>query len=90
MRFLFFNASAFNQDLSTWNITAALSMKSIFTDSGLSTANYDAVLAGWGSQAVQDDVVFGAGTIQYSPSAQSWRDLLVNTYNWTITDGGSL
>ena len=39
---------------------------------------------------MQNNVSFGAGTTKYNASGQSGRDILVNTYNWTITDGGKV
>jgi hypothetical protein len=60
----------------------------MFEGSALSTANYDSLLIGWSGQIVQQDVWLGVGSTQYSVDGQSARDVLVNTYGWTITDGG--
>jgi len=54
--------------------------------SHLSTENYDALLIGWSAQNVQPDVIFGAGTSQYSAAAADARALLAQS--WAITDGG--
>jgi len=37
---------------------------------------------------LQNNVSFGAGSTKYNASGQEGRDILVNTYNWIITDGG--
>jgi hypothetical protein len=55
----------------------------------LPTAAYDAILQGWSAQALQSGVDFDAGNSQYSSAATSAHNVLVNTYGWTITDGGA-
>jgi len=54
----------------------------------LSTTHYDALLIGWSSQSLQNNVSFHGGNSQYSSSAAAARQDLIDTYNWTITDGG--
>ena len=55
---------------------------------GLSTANYDDTLIGWGAQNVQNGVNIHFGNSTYSAgSAASARATLVSK-GWTITDGG--
>jgi surface protein len=88
MSYMFRGATAFNQDLSQWNVSSVTSMSSMFYAATLSTANYDALLQGWSSQILQSGVSFHGGNSQYSSAAQSARDSLVNTYGWTVTDGG--
>ncbi len=88
MSYLFSGASAFDQDLSLWDVSAVIEMNEMFTSSGLSTVNYDAILIGWSSQPLQNDVTFDVGTATYSSVAESARDILINTYGWTINDGG--
>jgi surface protein len=88
MASMFFNDASFNQDLSSWNISQVTDMSYMFVDSGLSTANYDAILTGWSSQSVQYNVTLDAGTIQYSCAGEVGRDVLTGTYGWSISDGG--
>jgi len=33
---------------------------------------------------------FSAGNTKYNASGQAGRDILVNTYNWIIEDGGQV
>ena len=88
MYLMFYYAAAFNQPIGNWNITAVEDIKNMFTGVTLSTTNYDATLLGWSGQIVQNGVVFSGGNSQYtSPSVA--RDTLINTYGWTITDGGT-
>jgi len=60
----------------------------MFQNVTLSTANYDALLGGWSQLSLQNDVAFSAGNSTYSSSSQTARDVLTNTFNWTVTDGG--
>jgi hypothetical protein len=74
-------------------------MGGMFNQSGLSSDNYNKLLVGWAAQApsIQSGVPLGALTtsaglttgIYYTTiSARNARDVLTNTYGWTITDGG--
>jgi len=83
-----FLRSSFNQDISNWDVSSVTDMSSMFSGVTLSTENYDALLTGWSSQNLQSDVEFDAGDSQYSTSSQSARDVLTDTFNWTISDGG--
>lgn len=89
MASMFNGCSSFDQSLASWNISSCTTMSQMIQNSGMSTANYDATLIGWAAQApnIQSDVVFTLGP-KYTSAAQSARDLLTGTYNWTISDGG--
>jgi hypothetical protein len=91
---MFKNATSFNHDLSFWNISQLTDATEMFDGSGLSTANYDALLVGWANQApnIQSNVDFGAQGIQYTIGiSQAARDTLTNApYNWSIADGGGI
>ncbi|MCF6239599.1 MAG: hypothetical protein L3J79_12490, partial [Candidatus Marinimicrobia bacterium] len=55
----------------------------------LSPSNYDALLVGWNNfTSLQSGVVFSGGNSKYSPLSALARQNLINTYSWTITDGG--
>jgi len=86
---------SFDQDISSWDttgFTSSVAGLDFFTTSGLSTANYDALLIGWSAQAVRPSTNFNFGTAQYTlgGAAESARNTLINTYGWTITDGGGI
>jgi surface protein len=87
---MFNGALDFNQDISGWDVTNLTDATDMFIgSSGLSVANYDALLNGWASQIVQMGVPFDAGNSQYSSAGLSARNTtLIGTYGWTITDGG--
>jgi surface protein len=89
MRSMFRFAFSFNQNISNWDIRNVTNMSRMFSDSTWGTVNYDAALIAW-SQLVspKNSVEWGVGTNKYSSAAAAARNILVNTYGWTITDGG--
>jgi surface protein len=91
MQYMFYGATAFDQDLSSWNVAGVTNMTQMFDSVTLSTANYDALLVGWESQAVQSGVTFDGGGSQYTSgsAAATARQALIDDHGWIITDGGS-
>jgi len=89
MGFMFYYASDFNQDLS-FNISNVTSMDNMFINTSLSSDNYNNILINWANQpTIQNNVPLGAGNTKYTTSfAKYAHDILTNTYNWSITDGG--
>ena len=84
--------TGFDQDISGWDITNVTNLSIFLLQSALSTVNYDALLVGWEAQAPQLNVNAHFGNSQYTSgsSAETARTSLINTYNWTITDGGAV
>lgn len=87
MSVMFSEILAFNQDISAWNVSSVNDMLSMFNVPGISTDNYDNILIWWSQQALQLNVVFGAGNGNYCNEADA-RQRIIETYGWTITDGG--
>jgi surface protein len=86
---MFEGASSFNQPLGAWNVSSVVDMESMFFGVTLSTSNYDDMLMSWSELPLQSGVVFDAGNSQYSDGAAATaRQLLIDTFGWTITDGG--
>ena len=87
---MFEGASAANPDTSDWNVESLILAGDMFKSSGLTTANYEALLEGWSLQAdAQTDVAFGAPDNFYcSDSAAVARAVLVDDKQWTISDLG--
>jgi surface protein len=82
-------ATAFNQNLGSWNVTGVTSMSGMLDNCGLSVANYDGALCGWGAQAVQSGVTLTALNVKHSfPTGWNCLVHLRDVHGWTITDGG--
>lgn len=60
-------------------------MRNIFSNSGLSTENYDNILIGWAGQEVQTGVRLDASGITYCAGAAVQEQLITN-HGWTIND----
>jgi len=87
---MFSNASNWNEDVSGWDVSNIINATSAFNNTSFSQANYDKLLISWAAQSVQSNVTFGASGTQYTAggAAEAARNTLINTYNWTIVDGG--
>ena len=98
MQGMFNTASAFNQDISSWDFSSLNGtnrLNNFFYLAGLSTANYDLLLIRWASQASSmpsnmTNVNMGTSTYTTGSTAATARNTLVNTYGWSITDGGAV
>jgi surface protein len=85
---MFYAASSANPDTSNWDVSSVTNMQSMFRYSNLSVENLTACYENWSQLNLQQNVSFSAGSTKYNASGQEGRDILVNTYNWTIEDGG--
>ena len=90
MKAMFRFATVANPNTSNWNVSNVTDMSFMFEDSALSVENLTACYENWSQLNLQQNVSFSAGTTKYNSSGQAGRDILVNTYNWTITDGGQV
>ena len=90
MNEMFLSSVNFDQDLGGWNISSLTNAAGMFTNSGLSTANYDALLIGWAAQApaIQSGVTLSVIPVNFTTggAAESGYNLLTGTYGWTIID----
>jgi len=88
-------ATSFDQDISSWQIDSLNDASSMLDNTAMSTANYDALLESWDSQAGNKGVTgvqLGASGVTFSANsdAATARDSLINDHGWTINDGGSV
>ena len=78
----------FNQSLASWNISSTTNMSQMLRDTRLSTANQDATLASWASQAVDNNLTnrqLHIGLKSYSGVGASAIATLQGL-GWTITE----
>ena len=90
MRYMFRDASSANPDTSNWDVSGVTRMDNIFRDSNLSVENLTACYENWSQLTLKQNVSFSARNTKYNASGQAGRDILVNTYNWIIEDGGQV
>jgi hypothetical protein len=88
MQNMFRGADSANPDVRNWDVSTIMAMNSMFRSSNLSIENLTACYENWSQLNLQQDVEFSAGTTKYNSSGQAGRDILINTYNWIIEDGG--
>jgi len=86
------NTTAFNQDISDWNIANVTDFTNFMllkTNLDYSATNLDLIYNKWSLQAVKPNISISFGTIKYTASGQSGKNVLTGApNNWTITDGG--
>lgn len=90
---IFLGAASFDQDLSAWDISSVFRMLSMFEETALSTANYDATLKGWstldpGETAIPTQLLLENKKTSYCTAAAA-RRRLVRDYGWIIKDAGN-
>jgi hypothetical protein len=88
-----FRSCSFNQNISNWDINQITDFANfMILSNGFSTANYDALLVGWESQAplTGKSINFGNSKYTLASAAATARASLISTYGWTITDGGGI
>jgi len=87
---MFRGAIAFNQDIGGWDVSNVTYISGMFSGDTLSTANYDALLIGWGAQVVVVGLEFDGGYSTYTSggAAEAARTVLTDVYGWIILDGG--
>ena len=86
------DASSFDQNCGVLDISSATDMSQFLFNVGISTANYDSTLIAFEGTPPNLNVTFDGGSSTYTlgGAAETARTSLVNTYLWTITDGGGI
>jgi len=94
MSYMFYGCTALTEPgVSGFSVPLVTTMGQMFDGSTLTTAAYDEILIAWAAQApnLKSNVPLHAGssTTYSTGSPTVARAVLTDTYNWTITDGGS-
>jgi surface protein len=80
-----------DQNFASWDMSSATDVGRMFKSTTMSTANYDATLIGWASQSLNSGLSIDFGNAKYTAggAAEAARNTLINTYSWTVVDGGA-
>jgi surface protein len=88
---MFTSATGFNQNLGNWVLAPTVNLTNMLNTSGLNSENYGLTLKGWAENpGTPTGRTLGATGLKFNAAAQPYKDLLVNTKGWTISDGGVL
>lgn len=89
MELMFEFTLAFNQNLGSWNIASVQFLDGMFAEyTGLSTANYSALLIGFAGQPVHRNLRLSANAHYSAGAAATARASLIANSGWTIDDAG--
>ena len=92
MTSMFQNAFAFNQDISSWNVSKVTNFGNLMlgkTNLNFSSTNLDAIYNGWIVNGVQPNINISFGTAKYTAAGVAGRLTLTSApNNWIIQDGG--
>jgi surface protein len=89
---MFSSATAFNQNIGSWNVGNVSNMNNMFLFTQLSTANYDSLLIGWSTISPNEtpltpNITFKAGYSNYC-NGESARNSIISNFGWSIYDFG--
>ncbi len=89
MRYIYADSSNVPIALDVWDVSSLLYLDGAFINTSLPIQKYDDILINFAGQNVNSFVQFDVGDTQYcNLLAADARFILVETYNWTINDGG--
>lgn len=93
MKSAFRQCNNLDYPLDNFDMNGVTDVRDLFRDStGMSTANYDATLISWANQTLNQNEQTNFGDAKYTLGglAEASRDTIINTYGWTIQDGGGV
>jgi surface protein len=94
---MFASSSSLDFSLGSWDISSAAAGSGtgmdVFVYAGqvkFSTSSYSSGLLYWQTLSLNSNVRMTMGAAKYSAEAQSARQFIIDTYGWTIVDGGQV
>ena len=91
---MFYNCDSFDQDISSWQVSQVTQFSQFMQSAtGLSTANYDALLIAWDSQGAMSysgTVDFGGSQYTLGGAAEAARTSLISKWGGIVDGGGVL
>jgi hypothetical protein len=88
----FFNTTNFKQNIGVWSISNVIVLDNFIKNTSITPDIYDEILIGFASQEpnIHMNNIFDCD-VSYTPSISGYaRNILMNTYQWLITDGGPI
>ncbi|MCP4520132.1 MAG: BspA family leucine-rich repeat surface protein [Cytophagales bacterium] len=85
MSYMFDSAKVFNRSLGNWELKEGVNLVGLLNNSRLSSANYEATLAGWASaESVPNDITLEVSVVGMEYCDDTYRQQLINDHNWKI------
>ena len=84
---MYYGASAFDQDISSYDISNVSTMEWMLGNCGISDSNYSDALIAWNAGSHQNNVTLTSAA-KYEAGAAAARTDFINNHGWTINDGG--
>ena len=87
MEYMFYGATAFNQDLSSWDTSAVTTCRICSTELRFPPQTMTAYWTVGANKQCRSNVTFSGGNSKYCDLGEAGKAILVGK-GWTITDGG--
>jgi surface protein len=86
------DADSFDRSLANWDISSTPNLRNFMQNAtGMSISNYNATLISWASQnPTPTSCNFGGSQYTIGGAGETARNTLINTFGWTIVDGGGI
>jgi len=90
MRDMFYLSTAFNQDIGDWDVSNTTDFGIFVFSPDYSPLYMDSIYNKWSQLNVVSGRNINFANAQYTSAGAAGRSILVNTFGWTITDGGQV
>jgi len=89
---MWWSNTAFDQDIGNWNPISTTNFNEFMGNRNkqLSSANLDSIYNSWSTKSVKSNLSISFSGSKYTSSGAAGRAVLVNTFGWTIVDGGQV